>query len=84
MRKFPNGAGSYDAIVKQFQDFVKDRNGQEYYLRGTYTHHNTDFAADVAHMVDLRLPRIIHGTGCSTGRIDYALTDEDVFKACHE
>ena len=33
MRKFPNGTGSYDAIVQNFQDFVKTRNGQEYYLR---------------------------------------------------
>ena len=84
MRKFPNGAGSYDAIVQNFQDFVKTRNGQEYYLRGTYTHHNTDFAADVAHMVDLGFRELSMEPVVAPTEFDYALTDEDVFAACRE
>lgn len=84
MRQFPNGTGSYDAIVQNFQDFVKTRNGQEYYLRGTYTHHNTDFAADVAHMVDLGFRELSMEPVVAPAEMDYALTDEDVFAACKE
>ena len=72
MRKFPNGAGSNDSIVKNFQDFVKNRNGEEYYLRGTYTHHNTDFAADVAHMVDLGFRELSMEPVVAPAEFDYA------------
>ena len=84
MRKFPNGEGSYDLIVKKFQEFVANRNGEEYYLRGTYTHHNTDFAADVAHMVDLGFRELSMEPVVAPAEFDYALTDEDVFAACRE
>jgi uncharacterized protein len=84
MRKFPNGEGSYDLIVKKSQEFVANRNGEEYYLRGTYTHHNTDFAADVAHMVELGFRELSMEPVVAPAEFDYALTDEDVFAACRE
>ena len=42
-RKDYAGRGSYDAIVPKFQEFVKKRGDKNYYMRGTYTHYNTDF-----------------------------------------
>ena len=47
------GKGSYDVIVPKFQKFVESRGGKNYYVRGTYTHHNTDFTNDIFHMADL-------------------------------
>ena len=47
------GKGSYDAIVPRFQRFVEKRGGRGYYMRGTFTHHNTDFTNDILHMAEL-------------------------------
>jgi uncharacterized protein len=52
-RKNYAGKGSYDTIVPKFQTFAKARNGRNYYIRGTFTHHNTDFLRDILHMADL-------------------------------
>jgi len=48
-----NGAGSYDKIVPKFQKLVEARGGKNYYMRGTFTHHNPDFLEDVKTMLDL-------------------------------
>jgi len=47
-----DGRGSYDEIVPKFQRFVASRGGKGYYMRGTFTHHNTDFTRDLFHMAD--------------------------------
>ena len=52
-RKDYAGHGSYDTIVPKFQEFVKKRGDKNYYMRGTYTHYNTDFTNDIFHMADL-------------------------------
>ncbi|MPM57940.1 hypothetical protein SDC9_104769 [bioreactor metagenome] len=52
-RKNIAGVGSYATIVPKFQKFAKARGALSYYVRGTYTHHNTDFTNDLFHMADL-------------------------------
>ena len=52
-RKDYAGHGSYDTIVPKFQEFVKKRGDKGYYMRGTFTHYNTDFTNDIFHMADL-------------------------------
>ncbi|HAG69395.1 MAG TPA: thioether cross-link-forming SCIFF peptide maturase [Lachnospiraceae bacterium] len=47
-----SGQGSYDRIVPKFQEFVRRRGGKGYYIRGTFTRHNTDFTRDIFHMAD--------------------------------
>ncbi len=47
------GKGSYDVIVPNFKRLVEKRGGKGYYVRGTFTHHNTDFTNDIFHMADL-------------------------------
>ncbi|MBQ9412612.1 MAG: thioether cross-link-forming SCIFF peptide maturase [Oscillospiraceae bacterium] len=47
------GNGSYDRVVPKFQKLVAARGGKNYYMRGTFTHFNPDFTADVLHMADL-------------------------------
>ena len=48
-----NGNGSYDKIVPKFQKLVKARGDKNYYMRGTFTHHNPDFLEDIKTMLDL-------------------------------
>lgn len=52
-RKDAKNRGSYDTIVPKFQNFVKQRGDKSYYIRGTYTHYNTDFLQDILHIADL-------------------------------
>lgn len=46
------GRGSYERIVPNFRKFVKARGDRGYYMRGTFTHYNTDFTEDIFHMAD--------------------------------
>ena len=48
-----NGVGSYEKIVPKFRELVRRRGGKDYYMRGTFTHANTDFTEDIFHMADL-------------------------------
>lgn len=50
--------GSYETIVPKFQKLVQDRKDREYYMRGTYTARNLDFASDVIHMANLGFYRL--------------------------
>ena len=47
------GRGSWDVIVPKFQKLVAARGGKNYYMRGTFTHHNPDFLKDIQVMLDL-------------------------------
>ncbi len=51
-RKDYAGKGSYDRIIPNFKKFVDSRDGKNYYMRGTFTHFNTDFTKDLFHMAD--------------------------------
>ena len=50
MRPYPSGKGSYNDVVSNITRTVSSRKGQNYYIRGTFTAHNLDFAADVLAM----------------------------------
>ena len=47
MRTRVDGSGSYDSILPKFKKLVSERGEKEYYVRGTYTNKNLDFADDV-------------------------------------
>ena len=47
------GNGSWERIVPKFQQLVEARGGKNYYMRGTFTHQNPDFLADIQQMLDL-------------------------------
>ena len=82
MRKFTNGANSYQAVVEPFQRFVASRQtwqDKKYYLRGTYTHFNTDFADDVIHMADdLGFTELSMEPVVAKESLGYALKKEDM------
>lgn len=52
-RPAPNGAGSFDLVVKNFKYFRSVRGDKSYFLRGTFTRLNPDFAKDVLFMREL-------------------------------
>lgn len=84
MRPSRNGKGSYDLIVPKFQKFAESRNQTNYYVRGTFTHHNTDFAEDVLHMADLGFEQISVEPVVAPPEEAYAITEEDVPVICAE
>ena len=84
MRPFPNGAGSYDRIVPKFQEFAKLRGQKDYYVRGTFTRHNLDFAKDVHHLADLGFKQISMEPVVAQESEDYALRKEDLPVVCEQ
>ena len=80
MRPFRNGKGSYDLIVPKFQQFAESRNQDKYYVRGTFTHYNLDFADDVLHLADLGFKQISVEPVVAEDSEEYALREEDLPK----
>ena len=80
MRPFRNGKGSYDLIVPKFQKFADSRNQEQYYVRGTFTRNNLDFAKDVLHLADLGFEQISVEPVVAPDEMDYALRKEDLPK----
>ena len=78
MRVFRGGKGSYDNIVPKFQKFAESRGQKDYYIRGTYTHYNTDFAADILHMADLGFKEISIEPVVADPAEPYALKESDL------
>ena len=72
------GNGSYDRIVPNFQRFVEKRGDKEYYMRGTYTHHNVDFTEDIQHMLDLGFDQLSMEPVVCDPKDPCALTEEDL------
>ena len=77
-RKDYKGQGSYDVIVPKFLDFVKKRGDKSYYIRGTYTHKNTDFTNDILHMADLGFRELSMEPVVCAPSDECALTKEDL------
>lgn len=77
-RKDYQGRGSYEKVVPLFQAFVQSRRGKSYYIRGTFTHHNTDFTKDIFHMADLGFTELSMEPVVCPPSDPYALTQEDL------
>ena len=78
------GNGSYDRIVPNFQRFVAKRGDKSYYMRGTYTHYNTNFTNDLFHMADLGFTELsMEPVVCAPGD-PCALTEEDFPVLCEQ
>lgn len=78
MRPFRKGAGSYDLIVPKFKSTAESRNQTDYYVRGTYTHHNLDFSEDVTHLADLGFKQISVEPVVAPPEEDYAIQEADL------
>ena len=84
MRPFRNGTGSYDLIMPKFVKMAESRNQTNYYVRGTFTHYNTDFARDVLSLADMGFKQISVEPVVAPPTEDYAITPEDVPVLCEQ
>ena len=78
LRTTCNGKGSYDLIVDKFKKFANARNQADYYMRGTYTHYNTDFSKDIIHMANLGFKELSIEPVVSDPTEPYALKENDL------
>lgn len=78
MRPARGGQGSYDTIVPKFQKFADSRDQNNYYVRGTFTHHNLDFSKDVLHLAELGFQQISVEPVVAQETDDYAIREEDL------
>ncbi len=78
MRCRIDGTGSYDAIVGRFLDMAESRKQDNYYVRGTFTRYNLDFAADVLHLADLGFKQISVEPVVAAPEADYMLRESDL------
>lgn len=78
MRKTPDGQGSYDKILPMFKKLARLRQQKDYYVRGTYTHYNTDFAKDIIHMADLGFKELSIEPVVAADDAPYALREDDI------
>ena len=84
MRPFRSGKGSYDLILPKFKKMAESRNQQQYYVRGTYTHHNMDFSEDVLHLADEGFEQISVEPVVAPSTADYAIQEADIPALCQE
>lgn len=82
IRSRVDGSGCYDSIMPKFQRLVEKRRSgpfDQYYVRGTFTRYNKDFANDVLHLCDdcgfdqVSVEPVVAGA-----EKPYALTDADL------
>lgn len=78
MRPKAGGQGSYETIVPKFQKLADSRNQTDYFVRGTFTKHNLDFAKDVMHLADLGFKQISVEPVVAEDEMDYAITEKDI------
>lgn len=79
MRKTVNGKGSYDVIVPKFQKLIQQREkGKDYYVRGTFTRDNLDFAKDVLHLADLGFYHVSVEPASGPEEDEFAIKEEDL------
>jgi len=89
MRHSKSGDGTFDAIVGNFKALVDsrtdeeanargERRSKEYYMRGTYTAYNKDFAADVLAMADMGFKETSIEPVVADASAPYALSEADL------
>ena len=83
MRKTVNGRGTYDIIARNYKNFIEKRDGL-YYVRGTFTRYNLDFADDVKHLLDQGFQNVSVEPVVTSPEYDYALREEDIERILSE
>lgn len=78
MRVTPNGKGSYDIILPKFKKLAEGRGTKDYYLRGTFTRENLDFAADVMHIADQGFRNVSVEPAVGEADDPWAVREEDL------
>ena len=77
-------SGSFSTVFPKIKALADARNHQNYYVRGTYTRHNLDFAADVLYLADKGFTQISVEPVVAPASADYSLRVEDLETLYHE
>jgi len=77
-----NGVGSYDVVLPRIQRMVA-KNPVSYYVRGTFTKKNLDFARDVEHLIRCGFTNISLEPAVGKAK-DYAIGEEDLPRVLEE
>ncbi len=79
MRPVTGGKGTYDIILPKFKKLVEQRDKNlDYYVRGTFTKYNLDFAEDVFSLYEAGFDQISVEPVVCESKYPYALTEEDI------
>ncbi len=78
MRYTVNNKGTYDLILPKIKRMVEKRGNKPYYVRGTFTNFNKDFAKDVIHLAEQGFSNISVEPVVAPKDEDYALGVEDL------
>lgn len=78
VRSRVDGRGCYDTIMPKFQKLVEKRGQDQYYVRGTFTKYNKDFAEDVLHFSDMGFEQISVEPVVADPAKPFALTEADL------
>lgn len=85
VRRTVSGRGSaYEIIVPKYQKMQRLRAGKSYYVRGTFTAYNLDFASDVEHLSDLGFDEISMEPVVTEAGEPYGLSEEHLPKILAE
>lgn len=86
MRHAKVSNGEYEKIIDNFSKLVEAREKlhKEYYVRGTYTAYNKDFATDVIKMADLGFKETSIEPVVIATDADYKLRDDDIDYLCNQ
>lgn len=84
VRKRVDGTGSYDRILPLIKKMVDERGDGQYYIRGTFTRKNLDFAEDVLHLADLGFEQVSVEPVVANRDSGLDIRVEDLDKVCSE
>lgn len=73
-----DGSGCYQSVMPKFQKLVAKRGEGQYYVRGTFTKYNLDFAEDVLHLNSLGFDQISVEPVVADDKMPYALTQAEI------
>ncbi len=71
-----DGSGCYESVVPKFQKLVAGRGDKEYYVRGTFTRYNLDFAKDVQALYEMGFDQVSVEPVVSAEHMPYSLTQD--------
>ena len=83
MRLTREGTGSHAQILPTAQQIARQRGGR-YYVRGTFTAENLDFASDVFYLRDAGFDQISIEPVVADENMPYALREEHLPRICEE
>ncbi|MCX7920678.1 MAG: thioether cross-link-forming SCIFF peptide maturase [Clostridia bacterium] len=78
MRFRLDGSGTYESIIPKIKDLADSRNQDNYYVRGTFTRENLDFASDVLHLADQGFEQISVEPVVAAKGTGYDIREEDL------